>query len=301
MRESRDERLKQTTVMNQTCVAAIFSTIALGAASATFEQPPARIGGSISDGLTTSVADDFQFVGNMLVEEITWWGGGNYREPVGPDNFTIRIFADDGGKPGELLRAIAAGEVEKFWTGTFQLPSIFPGYGLYPEFQYQVTLTPGFRAQSSTRYWLSIVNVPPPRDHWAWEVSTNTTMTDMVRTGVDPVAGPWDPYTYHLPFGAAFSIRAVPDSDNDGVPDAADRCSDTPAGAIINAQGCSIEQLVLCDGQWRSHGEYVSAVVKVTADFLRAGLITATQRRGIIHAAVKSDCGQKFRPRGSRF
>src|SRR5262245_26266822 len=114
--------------MKHNCVAAIFSVIALGAVSATFEQPPARIGGSTSDGVI-SVADDVQFAGNVLVQEIRWWGGGNFREPVGPDNFTVRIFADDGGKPGQLLKAIAAGEVEKFWTGTFQLPSIFPGYG----------------------------------------------------------------------------------------------------------------------------------------------------------------------------
>src|SRR5262249_23579407 len=35
----------------------------------------------------------------------------------------------------------------------------------------------------------------------------------------------------------------TPDSDGDGVVDSADLCPDTPSGAVVNVNGCSIDQL----------------------------------------------------------
>ena len=92
------------------------------------------------------------------------------------------------------------------------------------------------------------------------------------------------------------------DVDDDGVPDAQDRCPDTPAGDVVNQQGCSIGDLVPCSGparggDWRNHAEYVAAVIKVTETFRRAGLITARERNAIIQAAVQSDCGKPEGPR----
>src|SRR5687768_2359960 len=70
------------------------------------------------------------------------------------------------------------------------------------------------------------------------------------------------------------------DSDNDGVPDDKDQCPNTASGDLVNRNGCSIDQLVACSGpgrggRWRSHGEYVAAVVKVAESFRIAGLITS--------------------------
>lgn len=89
-----------------------------------------------------------------------------------------------------------------------------------------------------------------------------------------------------------------PDQDFDGVPDVVDQCPDTPACTIVDEQGCSIEQLVPCDGPvtggaWRNHGEYVSTIAHVTKDFEDQGLITAEQRSEIVSMAAQSDCGKK--------
>jgi hypothetical protein len=87
------------------------------------------------------------------------------------------------------------------------------------------------------------------------------------------------------------------DSDGDGVPDCLDQCPDTPPGEVVDEHGCSIDQLVPCDGPaaggaWRNHGEYVSAISKTADAFLAAGRITADQRNAIVQAAANSDCGQ---------
>jgi hypothetical protein len=82
------------------------------------------------------------------------------------------------------------------------------------------------------------------------------------------------------------------DADHDGVPDETDRCPNTPTGTVVNAQGCSIAQLCPCDGPWQNHAEYVRCVVRYAWEFYRQGLITAEQRRTILHDAVMSDCGR---------
>src|SRR4029453_5087121 len=73
-----------------------------------------------------------------------------------------------------------------------------------------------------------------------------------------------------------------PDTGGDGVLDFEDVCPNTLAGAIVDAQGCSIDQLVPCNGptdgsKWKNHGQYVSAVEKVSESFVSSGLITKKQ------------------------
>lgn len=84
-----------------------------------------------------------------------------------------------------------------------------------------------------------------------------------------------------------------PDSDGDGIPDNHDQCPNTRAGDIVNASGCSIDQLVPCDGPWRNHGQYVSRMAKVCAEFRKAGLISHKQCLRTFLNAVKSDCGKR--------
>jgi hypothetical protein len=88
-------------------------------------------------------------------------------------------------------------------------------------------------------------------------------------------------------------VALAPDSDCDGVMDSEDICPDTAAGAVVDANGCSIEQLAPCDGPWRNHAQYVKAVVKAVANFLRAGLIEPAAARAIIKEALHSDCGKR--------
>jgi hypothetical protein len=97
--------------------------------------------------------------------------------------------------------------------------------------------------------------------------------------------------------GAAYVFAAIPpDADGDGVSDGEDSCPGTPAGAVTDSNGCSIAQLVPCDGPWSSHGEYVRTLSIVTAHFVEAGLITEEQRRQIVRAGRISDCGKKLKP-----
>jgi hypothetical protein len=99
--------------------------------------------------------------------------------------------------------------------------------------------------------------------------------------------GTSDPITTPLERG-----QILPDRDSDGIPDYLDKCPDTPAGASIRADGCGIADLCPCDGAWRNHGEYVGAVLEVSATFNSQGLITETERREIVRNAAESDCGK---------
>jgi hypothetical protein len=90
------------------------------------------------------------------------------------------------------------------------------------------------------------------------------------------------------------------DVDSDGVPDSLDLCPDTPPGAVVNAEGCSIDQLVPCNGPasggtWKNHGQYVSAIAQMTEEFRAQGLISEDQRDDIILNATRSKCGSKVR------
>jgi hypothetical protein len=91
-------------------------------------------------------------------------------------------------------------------------------------------------------------------------------------------------------------VCSVLDSDGDGVADDIDQCPNTPARAIVDATGCSIEQLVPCEGplsggSWKCHGQYVRAVIGAASDFLKGGFITRRQWAGIVTKAAYSKCG----------
>ncbi|MBI3853779.1 MAG: hypothetical protein HY298_26350 [Verrucomicrobia bacterium] len=88
------------------------------------------------------------------------------------------------------------------------------------------------------------------------------------------------------------------DLDGDGVPDALDLCPNTPPCSIVDAQGCSIDQLAPCSGPasggvWKNHGQYTSAVAQAAGQFLAQGLISADEKDAIVRAAAQSPCGSK--------
>ncbi len=89
-----------------------------------------------------------------------------------------------------------------------------------------------------------------------------------------------------------------PDQDFDGVPDSVDACPDTPLCTVVDAQGCSIDQLAPCagpasGGTWKNHGQYVAAVAQAAVQFLSQGLISQNQAAAIVKAAAQSPCGSK--------
>lgn len=92
------------------------------------------------------------------------------------------------------------------------------------------------------------------------------------------------------------SLPLVADSDGDGVVDSADHCPATPAGARVDANGCSGAQLVsrACPtaAAWKNHGAYVSCVARASEAALAAGLLTDAERSAIQSAAARSSIGK---------
>lgn len=91
-----------------------------------------------------------------------------------------------------------------------------------------------------------------------------------------------------------------PDQDFDGVPDSEDNCPNTPPCTIVNAHGCSLDQLVPCagpasGGTWKNHGAYVSAFAHAVNAFRKAGLISGEESGLLVAEAAQSDCGKKAR------
>ncbi len=89
------------------------------------------------------------------------------------------------------------------------------------------------------------------------------------------------------------------DGDNDGILDAAEACFclNTPAGAVVNDQGCSIDQLCPCEAPlgrtaWRDHKEYVSCVRNAASEFSEEGGLTKAERREFVRQAERSACGR---------
>jgi len=111
---------------------------------------------------------------------------------------------------------------------------------------------------------------------------------DWLRIGTD--------ITGQGPFNASFSLSGETDADSDGVADSLDQCPGTPAGAIVDANGCSIDQIAPCSGPasggtWKNHGQYVSAVARAVEEFVAQDLINADQAEEIVTQAAQSNCG----------
>jgi len=99
-------------------------------------------------------------------------------------------------------------------------------------------------------------------------------------------------------FNASFSLSGETDVDGDGVADSLDLCPGTPAGAIVDANGCSIDQIAPCSGPasggtWKNHGQYVSAVAQAAEAFVEQRLISEAQAEEIVAQAAQSNCGAK--------
>jgi len=111
---------------------------------------------------------------------------------------------------------------------------------------------------------------------------------DWLRIGTD--------ITAQGPFNAAFSLSGETDADADGVADSLDACPGTPAGVIVDANGCSIDQIAPCSGPasggtWKNHGQFVSTVAQAAESFLAQGLISSEEADKIVAQAAQSNCG----------
>jgi hypothetical protein len=153
---------------------------------------------------------------------------------------------------------------------------------------------PEVASSSGDFLWLSAPKpivapgTPITPDFQTW-IRNDALAPDWLRIGTD--------ITHQGPFNAAFSLSGETDEDGDGVPDSVDLCPGTPAGAIVDSDGCSIDQLAPCTGPasggtWKNHGQYVSTVAQAAGAFVAQGLISAEQADEILTQAAQSDCGK---------
>jgi hypothetical protein len=94
---------------------------------------------------------------------------------------------------------------------------------------------------------------------------------------------------------AVVEALVPPDADSDGVPDSADVCSGTANATVVNATGCSLDQVVPCvptSGPWKNHGAYVSAFTHAAQAFYDQHLIDRATLDALVASAARSTCGK---------
>jgi len=182
--------------MRQSIFAGLFSLAILSSAAADYRQSPGHFGGFDSDN-TIAVADEFVFDQDTAIKAVSWWGGHTDDASV-PDDFAVRIFADNGGQPGALLADLPVAGIQQHRTGNYVNGESPRRFGMYREYHYRLTLTAPLALKGGAKYWLSIVN---RSETWLWEASNSPLYWGVQRAlGTDPIYGPWVPYLDNTAF-----------------------------------------------------------------------------------------------------
>jgi hypothetical protein len=104
------------------------------------------------------------------------WRGGSVTPWTNPDDFTIRIFADNAGTVGVNPLHEFRLKDDLFGNGVVSLSKTYErNNGLYDEYRYNA-LIPDLTLAYNTTYWLSIVNNTAPGfdNAWLWSSSIIT-------------------------------------------------------------------------------------------------------------------------------
>src|SRR5205085_4138447 len=91
--------------------------------------------------------------------------------------------------------------------------------------------------------------------------------------------------------GQICPLTSVADCDYDGVPNGHDGSPASPPGSVVDVTGCSIAELVPCDGPWINHKVYVKSFTAVAMRFWKEGKLTVGDRNRLIKQAEDSSCG----------
>lgn len=104
--------------------------------------------------------------GETTVTDVHWWGGYFFSDsPVGGDNFTIRIFEDNGGTPDLIaIHELTGLSVSRVDTGD--------DLGNSDVYAYGTDIAP-ITLSANTSYWISILNdtTSDTNDDWYWAQS----------------------------------------------------------------------------------------------------------------------------------
>ena len=166
---------------------------------------------STTNPLPQVAADDVEFDMNTQLNQIQWTG--SYIDPGSPmtlqtpgtDNFTIRIYSDDGNTPGmEVARFNVGNNVNR------QVSSAtVPGNPGEVPVIYEFAATIDFVMLANNRYWMTVVNDTGTADgkfNWGATFSSLTNggnLQEGLEVGGNVV---WTPYVQGS-FGAAADIR----------------------------------------------------------------------------------------------
>ena len=120
------------------------------------------------------MADDFILTtGSNSIQDVHWWGFYAFDNTPVTDNFTIRIFDDDAGKPSaNSFQTIFTGGPGRVDSG---IDFTFPGSGAFDVYEFWVTIPTVTLAPNST-FWLSIVNntSDDTDDNWFWATNADS-------------------------------------------------------------------------------------------------------------------------------
>jgi hypothetical protein len=171
-------------------------------------------------------------------------------------------------------------------TVTFNPPITLPAGHYF--FRPAVLLSSGDFLWLSTAFPIVAPGTPFVGDLESW-IRNETLAPDWLRIGTD--------ITAQGQYNAAFTLSGELDADGDGVPDELDQCAATPANSVVNAQGCSLDQLVPCagpaaGGTWMNHGQYVSTFTQTVNQFVAQGLISRKDKGHLTSQAARSNCGK---------
>jgi len=133
------------------------------------------LGGFASNGDESLAADNFVLAeGANTITDIHWWGFYNVFDSEAVDDFTVFIYADNGGEPGAAPLHTFTNAVQTTANGT-------NNSGVYPEFEYVMNIDP-LELTAGTTYWLAIANDvtfegkgdPTADPSWVWSLSQLT-------------------------------------------------------------------------------------------------------------------------------
>jgi hypothetical protein len=171
-------------------VAFLLTDARLSSASIVFDNGN-HIGDWRMSGSGNRAADDFLLPTTTTITDVHWKGIYLTGVASGPDNFAIRIYADNGGVPTPLGMHIyeeIVGGANRVATGETTL-------GIYTVYEYSTFISP-FIATGGVSYWLEIYN-NASSNPWAWSMDPD------VGNGVSTLfTGTWqtvgDEYTFQL-------------------------------------------------------------------------------------------------------
>ena len=136
-----------------------------------------------------------------------------------------------------------------------------------------------------------------------WHINADEPAVIDYNQDFNPV-GYYSPEPYrssdHDPLIVGLDLFTEPvDADGDGVVDEDDLCSDTPVGDAVDANGCSVQQLidVNCEPLLaQNRGRYISCAVREIRNGLRAGLINRHEARVLKFRAIRKAIYHRHHP-----